>query len=240
MKPRCVGILGGMGPEATVLLMRKVIGAVDAKDDADHVPLLVDQNPQVPSRIARLVEGRGQDPGPVLADMARRLERAGVEALAMPCNTAHHYAEDIRRATTLPLLNMIALAAAHAHGLAGDDGRVGVLASPAVQKIGIFDRAFQAAGLAPPVFAEDQSKLLATVRRVKARGADDIARTSLHALSQSLAARGVNIQIVACTEFSQIADSVAPGVRSFDALDLLAAEIVAFSKGDPPPREGGA
>src|ERR1700723_1217369 len=95
MMPRRVGILGGMGPEATVLLMRKVIAAVPAKDDRDHVSLIVDQNSQVPSRIKHLVESTGEDPGPVLAEMAKRLERSGAKALAMPCNTAHHYAADI-------------------------------------------------------------------------------------------------------------------------------------------------
>ena len=87
---RRVGILGGMGPQATILLMQKVLAAVPAQDDAGHIPLIVDQNPQVPSRIRRLIEGVGEDPGPVLADMARRLVAGGAEALAMPCNTAHH------------------------------------------------------------------------------------------------------------------------------------------------------
>ena len=65
-----VGILGGMGPQATVLLMQKIIAATPATDDADHIPLIVDQNPQVPSRIRRLIEGTGEDPAPVLAAMA--------------------------------------------------------------------------------------------------------------------------------------------------------------------------
>lgn len=90
--PRRVRILGGMEPEATALLMSRIITATSARDDAIHVPLIVDQTPQGPSRIAALVEGTGRDPAPVLAAMARRLEGAGAEALAMPCNTAHHYA----------------------------------------------------------------------------------------------------------------------------------------------------
>lgn len=111
---RTVGILGGMGPEATVELMRRVIAATPARDDADHVPLIVDQNPAVPSRIAHLIEGTGTDPGPVLAAMARRLEIAGAEALAMPCNTAHHYLPRIREAVTIPLLDMVDLSVAEA------------------------------------------------------------------------------------------------------------------------------
>ncbi len=106
---RRVGILGGMGPEATVLLMQRIIAATPASDDADHLPLIVDQNPQVPSRIRHLIEGTGEDPGPVLAAMARRLQAAGAEALAMPCNTAHHYAPAIRQATAIPLIDMVAL-----------------------------------------------------------------------------------------------------------------------------------
>ena len=69
---RPVGILGGMGPEATILLMQKCLALVtasarDTVDDADHIPLIVHQNPQVPSRIARLIDGHGPDPAPVLA-----------------------------------------------------------------------------------------------------------------------------------------------------------------------------
>ena len=110
---RPVGILGGMGPEATILLMQKCLAAVTsgaqgALDDADHIPLIVHQNPQVPSRIARLIEGHGPDPAPVLAQMACDLAAAGAQALAMPCNTAHHYADAVRGATALPFLDMIA------------------------------------------------------------------------------------------------------------------------------------
>ena len=71
---KTVGILGGMGPEATILLMQKCLDAIDAKDDADHIPLIVHQNPQVPSRIAALIEGTGDDPAPVLKAMANDLK----------------------------------------------------------------------------------------------------------------------------------------------------------------------
>ena len=123
--PRRIGILGGMGPEATVLLMSRLIAATPAQDDADHIPLIVDMNTQVPSRIAALIEGGGADPAPVLAAMAKRLEAAGAEALAMPCNTAHHYAPAIRAAATVPFLDMVALSAAQAasRGRTGRPGR---------------------------------------------------------------------------------------------------------------------
>lgn len=114
---RTIGILGGMGPEATILLMQRILEGTPApagrdRDDADHVPLLVDNNTQVPSRIRHLIEGTGEDPAPTLAAMVRRLEAAGAEALAMPCNTAHSYASAIRDAATVPFLDMVGLTAA--------------------------------------------------------------------------------------------------------------------------------
>jgi aspartate racemase len=219
-----------MGPEATVLLMQRVMAAVAAQDDADHVPLLVDQNPQVPSRIRRLIEGTGEDPGPVLARMARRLEAAGAEALAMPCNTAHHYAPEIRAASGLPFLDMIALSADHAAELAGKGGRVGILASPAVKRIGLFDAALHIRGLSA-VYPDDEAALLGVIRRIKASGPDEAAATTLAAASSELKARGASVQMIACTEFSLIADATAPGVCAFDTLDRLTAAIVAFSRG---------
>ena len=86
-----------MGPEATNLLQQRGLATVDAQDDADHLLLLIDMNPQVPSRIAHLIDGAGEDPTATLATMAQRLERAGATALAMASNTPHRYAPAIRQ-----------------------------------------------------------------------------------------------------------------------------------------------
>ena len=230
-----VGILGGMGPEATVLLMQKLIAATPARDDADHIPLIVDQNPQVPSRIRHLIEGTGEDPAPVLAAMARRLEGAGAEALAMPCNTAHHYAPAIRAAVSVPLIDMVALSVAHAAGLSGPGGTVGILASPAVRRIGLFDRAFGEAGLTA-IYPREEAAMLATIRLIKAQGAAPAARSALAAASAELAARGARVQMIACTEFSLISEAVDPDVQAFDTLDRLVEGILAFAITDSPDR----
>ena len=89
---RRIGVLGGMGVEATLELMKPVHSATEAADDQDHVPIVVDMNPQVPSRILHFIAENGPDPGLVLEQMARRLKQASAEVLAMPCNTAHLYA----------------------------------------------------------------------------------------------------------------------------------------------------
>lgn len=227
---RRVGILGGMGPEATLLLMRRLIDGVPARDDADHIPLIVDQNPQVPSRIAHLIDGTGPSPGPVLADMARRLEAAGAEALAMPCITAHHYAPAIRAASALPLLDMVALSAERARALSAEGACVGILASPAVRRVGLFDAALAAAGLTA-AWPGDEAAILAAIRRIKAEGPTAPARDALRAASAGLLSCGAGVQIIACTEFSLMRDALAVGSVAVDALDVLAAAIADFARG---------
>ena len=226
---RRVGILGGMGPEATVLFMQKIIAAVPARDDADHIPLIVDQNSQVPSRIARLIEGRGDDPAPVLVAMAQRLEVAGAEALAMPCNTAHHYADEIRAAVRIPFLDMVAASAQAARRLAQTGAKVGLLASPAVARVGLFDRALGAVVLSV-IHPEDGAGMLAAIRSIKAHGPNDDARAALLGQSQALLAKGAQVQLIACTEFSLIPDAVSPEVQAIDTLDVLVAEVVRFAR----------
>lgn len=216
---RTVGILGGMGPEATVLLMSRLLHAVAARDDADHIPLIVHQNPAVPSRIRRLVEGTGADPGPVLARMARDLRAAGAEALAMPCNTAHAYAPQIVAATPLPFLDMRAATVA-----ALPRGRVAMLASPAVRITGVFDAHFAAAGITP-VWPGDEGPVLALIRRVKAGDTGGEAHWAMADLAE--AAEGH--VLVACTELSLLTGALR---RPFtDSLDCLVAAIRDFAQG---------
>lgn len=225
---RRIGILGGMGPEATLLIMRKTLEAVDARDDADHLPLIVDQNPQVPSRIAHLIEGTGTDPTPVLVQMAERLERAGAEGLALPCNTAHYYAGAIRRAASVPFIDMVQLSVRHAAILNPGEGRVGILASPAVRKTALFEKALAAEGLTP-VYPNDEDALLEAIRRIKAMGDNPASRNALAAASTDLVTRNAAVQMIACTEFSLIAGSVASNARAFDTLDCLVRAMVAFA-----------
>jgi aspartate racemase len=222
---RPVGILGGMGPEATILLMRKVMEAVEAEDDADHVPLIVHQNPAVPSRIAHLIEGTGADPSPVLRDMARALEAAGAAALAMPCNTAHAYGEAIRGATALPFLDMIEATADRLAG--GGARRIGMLASPATRLATVFEAPFAARGLTP-VFPDPDDGVLDLIRAVKRGERPKTLAPALARIAEGLLA-DTDTLCVACTELSLIVPWL-PDLPLTDSLDVLVDEIVGFAR----------
>ncbi len=225
---KTVGIIGGMGPEATVLLMQKLLSAVPARDDADHIPLIVHQNPAVPSRIKRLIEGRGDDPAPVLAKMAKDLELAGAQALAMPCNTAHAYADHIKAATHLPFLDMRTASVESLSAKLKYGARIGMLASPAVRMAGVFDRLFDAAGLVP-VFLADDADLLDLIRRVKSGDAGDMAHQHMTHVAALLAAQSDHL-LIACTELSLLTKGLA-AFEWTDSLDCLTNSIAAFANG---------
>lgn len=216
-----IGILGGMGPEATILLMQKLLDAVPARDDADHIPLIVHQNPQVPSRIEALIEGQGEDPAPVLQQMARDLQAAGARALAMPCNTAHHYAAAIRAACGLPFLDMPALTAADL--AASGARRIGILASPAVRRTGVFAAPFAAHGLTA-TYPENDALLLSLIRAVKSGDRDGA--PALQTAACPLLEAGCDRILIACTEFSLLAPSLPADLPWTDSLDCLAGEIL--------------
>ena len=227
MSPRrVVGVIGGMGPEATVELMRRVTARTRALDDADHVHLLIESNPQIPSRIAYLLEGTGSDPLPELLRIARNLQGAGADALAMPCNTAHHYAGQIQAALSIPLLDMVKLTVANI-AAASSGARVGLLASTAVLRVGVYAREFAEQGL-EVVVPRRQDELMALIRGVKRGETGAAAELRLAEIGAELEGH-CEIALIACSELSLIRTHLAERLRVVDSLDVLADAVVRFA-----------
>ncbi len=232
-----IGILGGMGPDATVELMRRVIAATPARDDCDHVHMIVDSNPHVPSRIRALVEGTGASPGPELARMAARLVRAEAGVLAIACNTAHAYIDEIRAgAGAVEVLDMIGLAARDAAARPLVRRRAGLLASSAVQRLDLYARALAAHDIGC-VFPARQPVVMEIIKAVKRGGAGPDERAALADIARALIDAGADVLIIACTEISYLSDALPPELPRLDALDSLAAEIVRRGRPRRPAAE---
>ena len=134
---KTVGIIGGMGPEATIDLMQRILRLTPAPkgkdmDDIDHIRCLVDNNPKIPSRIKAIIDKDGVDPGPFIADMAKGLESWGADFLAIPCNTAHYYYDIVQSAVNIPVINLIDIVCHHIGTHFPDHDKIGILASTAV------------------------------------------------------------------------------------------------------------
>src|SRR5690606_850527 len=101
-----LGILGGVGPSATVDLMNKIIAHTPARRDQDHIKMIVEQNPQIPDRTANLVYNE-EDPTIAMFSTCKRLEAEGADVIAIPCNTAHAFVESIQQYLKIPIINML-------------------------------------------------------------------------------------------------------------------------------------
>lgn len=220
---RIVGIIGGMGPEATLDLIRRVLAKTPAQDDVDHIHLIVENNPKIPSRIAHLIDGTGPDPTPELMRIAANLQRAGAQALAMPCNTAHAYADSIRRAVTIPLLDMISLTGDRIS--AARCTRVALLASTAVHKTGLYASALAARGIAT-VLPSRQEEIMALIKAVKRGDSGVRVQAELAEIAGEMANQE-DALLIACSELSVVATAIAGPFT--DSLDVLAESIVAFA-----------
>ena len=232
MSEKVVGVIGGMGPEATVDFMHRLVARTPARDDADHLHVLVDNNPKIPSRIAALIDGTGEDPAPMLCDMARGLQAQGADFLVMPCNTAHYYLPAIARSVSIPVLDMVQLAIQKLAVLSAS--RVGMLASPAVRKVGLYKARMAQAGL-QALFAEaqDEDVLLAIIKAVKAGRLNDSHRQDYGRVAGHLLDSGADTLLVACTEFSVIGPPPDVAASVVDALDVLVDATITTARGEP-------
>lgn len=225
-----LGILGGMGPEATVELMRRIVVRTPAKTDQEHIRCIVDQNGAVPNRTDAIC-GAGPSPGPVLADMAKRLTAYGATLLCMPCNTAHYYLDAIRAATDTPFMDMIECAAACARTRCPDATQAGVLCTVGTRHTRLYEKHLAAQGLtAVYPDAMGQEILTSVIARVKSGNTGADVRADCMRVMESLRAQGVPVLIAACTELSVIAPDTHQAPWLVDALDALVDAVIAWGR----------
>ena len=215
-----IGVLGGMGPEATVLFMQKIIQSISAQDDSDHIPLIIDNNPQIPSRIKAIIDGDGKDPTNTLVAMAQSLQKFGAQALAMPCNTAHYYSKSIAKSVDIPFINMVDLASEHALSKVGENGSVGLLGSPALRIAGVYDKALKEKQLSP-IYYDDETTLRTLIERIKKQEPDEAIAKELSKITEKLINQGADIVMICCSEFSLLSEKITPQSHIFDSLDAL-------------------
>ncbi|MBT8144003.1 MAG: amino acid racemase [Gammaproteobacteria bacterium] len=222
-----VGVLGGMGPDATVDFMAKVIAATSASSDQDHIRMLVDHNPHVPDRSAAITQDIG-DPGSVLAEMAKRLQLAGADFLVMPCNTAHAFQRDIEAAIDIPFVSIIDETVAACRGI----DTIGVLATVGCKASGIYQHALAAENVS--VVLPDDAETDAFMRlisEIKSGDPGTGTATGMQRLAETLISRGAAGVVAGCTEIPLVLDSSMIEVPLFSSTDILAEATVAYASG---------
>lgn len=231
-RARVVGVLGGMGPDATVDFMAKVIALTPAERDQDHIHMLVDHDPRVPSRQNPSVadDARIRE---MLAQMAERLEAAGADFLVMVCNTAHGWLDRARERVSIPFVGIVdeTVAAIEARHRAAR--RVGVLATPACLDVGLYQDALEDSGFtALPLEGDARHAFMALVDRVKAGEQGEEVRRGMVEIARGLIERGAEVIIAGCTEVPLVLESGDLTVPLVSSTDELARRTVELALGD--------
>ncbi|MEI5999946.1 aspartate/glutamate racemase family protein [Paraburkholderia bengalensis] len=200
-----IGILGGMGPLATVDFMDKVVRLTQASRDQEHLPLLVANLPHIADRSSAIL-GNGADPLPALLAGIDMLNRNGVGLIAIPCNSAHHWYPQIRAHSAAPVLNIAEICIAAVPSTAR---RVAVLATGGALVSGFYQRALTERDIEPVTPDETVQPLVAAcIDEVKSADLDAAAAHLERALTM-LAEQGVTTALMACTEVPLAAQRVA-------------------------------
>jgi aspartate racemase len=217
-----LGVLGGMGPVATIDFMNKVVRHTPAKRDQDHIPMVVRLATDIPDRTAAIL-GHGEDPLPALRSALRDLEIARATVIAIPCNTAHFWYDALQAETSIPILHIVEAAA---DTLPAGADCVGILATTGTVKAEIYQRAMAKRGIRCTFpSGDEQVEVMRAVQLMKEGDAHAAGAMLTHQAEELLKA-GCDMIMMACTEIPiAMADAVlAPNL--IDPTEALAMAAV--------------
>jgi aspartate racemase len=235
-----VGVVGGVGPAATVDFLSKIVRNTPASCDQDHIKLLIEHNPQIPDRTENLI-GEGADPTVSLYATCKRLEDGGAGLIAIPCNTAHAFVERIQPYLGVPIVNMLRVTASYLRDAFPGLRDVGVLATSGTVESGVYRKALEAEGLrqvAPePALQARVMEAIYGEHGVKAGFTTGQCQADISAAIEGLIAAGVGVIVLGCTELplllpdGEFTSASGARVRLVDPTDVLARRCVAYAKG---------
>ena len=220
---RTVGIIGGMGPAATALLFQKIIDYTDAKADAEHIHILIDNRPSIPDRTTAILTG---DDTPVKkkCESGKQLEKMGAELIAIPCNTSHYFYPYIQEQLDIPVINMLEETAKECKKLGIET--VGVLATTGTKNTGIYNKALNDYDI-QVVYPDEQGQaaLMSIIYDYVKAGksaTSEMFKEELEAMKKE----GAQAFVLGCTELPMVFRDGDLGMRFIDSLDVLAKRTV--------------
>ena len=225
-KEGILGVLGGMGPQATNTFYQRIIDRTQAEKDQEHLQVLIWSDAKIPDRTAGILAGpeAAEQVYQALLDGARLLERAGCTVLAIPCNTSHYFADRLQAQLKIPLIHMIreTVAAIQAMG----KKTVGILATDGTVRTGIYQKELTAAGLTPVTLPERLQKTVVSIIYDEIKKGETGSREKFGEVDAWLRQAGCDCAILGCTELSvyRALHSLPP--YYMDAMEVLAEQAI--------------
>jgi aspartate racemase len=228
---KILGVLGGMGPLASAHFMVRLTLLTPATRDQDHIPTVLWSDPRVPDRTVGRLSG-GADPLPWLLRGIAGLQRAGCGAIAIPCNTAHGWYDEMREAASTPILHIVDAAAAELRRMGIGGGTIGVMGTQATLAMRLYQNRLGALGwdCIVPTQQEMDRLVSPAIALVKANRVAE-AYPPLADVVRSLGARGASTVVLGCTEIPLgIQAGPEPDLPIMDTIDALARAAIAWAK----------
>ena len=222
-----VGIIGGVGPLATMFLGEMIVRLTDAQTDQQHIHTIINNDTTIPDRTAYVLDNTAPNPIPYLQRAAQVLTVAGADLLLLPCNTAHTFYQAITEAIDIPLVHMINETVAYAQ--AKQAKRVGILATDGTIAAGVYQQALVAQGMeaiVPP--ATVQKQVMAMIYR-KVKAGQSVTSEEWQPIETAMVALGCDVLILGCTELSIINRDLQLGSCYIDSLVVLAQRAIQLS-----------
>lgn len=233
---KVIGILGGMGPEATLDCFAKIIRHTPAETDQEHLRVVIESNPKVPDRTAAIV-GEGESPVPLLAEGAAVLARAGADFIIMPCVSAHVFLKELRERITLPFLSIFDAVAEALRRWHPQIRTVGLMGTTGTMRGGLLEERLARDGIRCLLCdQETQARVMAAIYEIKqsrpARSREAI-RRDLRVAAETLIARGAQGIVAGCTEIPLALDQEDLAVPYFDSILVLARAAIRRAGKEP-------
>ncbi len=220
-----LGIVGGMGPLATCELFRKIIELTDADKDQDHLHIIIDNNTKIPDRTDYILD-KGEDPRIEMTRSIIKLETMGVDYIAIPCNTAHYFYDDIKRYTKVKIINMIYETAYFLKENNSKDKDYLLLSTEGTYKAEIYDKTFNDLGLnilTPD--DEDKKTIMKWIYGVKSSEFNISLQEFESLVNKYMKDKDIPI-IIGCTELSVLVERIGLTKKYFDPMTILAKRCV--------------
>ncbi|WP_312700497.1 amino acid racemase [Sedimentibacter sp.] len=198
---KTIGIIGGMGPLATVDLYSRIVMRTKAQKDQDHIHVIIDSNTDIPDRTKSILGG-GVDPAVELIKSAKRLEQAGADFLIMPCNTAHFFIDKIKESVSIPFINMIEETVKYTLNKYGKDVVVGLMATDGTIKSKIYENYYKDMGIKTVIPEKTQDKIMKFIYDIIKSGKYEEGTDLFFECVNELKCMGADAFLLGCTELS--------------------------------------